>query len=98
MDDAYPHLLLMLLRPVRRPCHRGRDRRDQPGRDQPPGCLLVPAAEIEDASRQPGPDRGLDQHRVQRVPEPAPVQRVAELAWLDPPVYALARGPEAVET
>ena len=62
------------------------------------GRLLVPAGEIEDAGRQPGPDRGLDQHRVQRVPEPAPVQRVAHLARLDQPGYALSRGYEAVET
>src|SRR5690349_9882083 len=98
MDDAYPHLLLVLLRPVRRPGQRGRDRRDQPGRDQPPGRLLVAAGEIEDASRQPGPDRGLDQHRVQRVPEPAPVQRVAHSARFDQPGYALTHGYDAVET
>ena len=45
---------------------------------------------VQDARRQPRSDRDLDQHRVQRVPEPDPVQRVAHLARPDQPGRTLA--------
>ena len=54
------------------PRYRGRESRDQASRDQLPGCSLIAAGQIQDARRQPGPGRGLDQHRMQRMPEPYP--------------------------
>ena len=96
VHHPHPHLLLVLLGPVGRPRQRARRGHGEPGGDQAPGCLLIAAGEVQDAGRQPGADGGLDQHGVQRVPEPHAVQHVARLARPDEPGHALASGYNAV--
>ena len=98
VDHADAHLLLVLLGPVRRAGQRGGHRRGHPQRGQQPGLVLLAAGEIQDTSRQPGPDGGLRQHRVQRVPEPHAVQRVADFGGPDQPGYPLPGGDHRVET
>ena len=79
------------------PGQRGGRRRSQPQRGQQPGLVLLAAGEIQDAGRQPGPDGGLSQHRVQRVAEPHAVQRVADFGGPDQPGDPLPGGDHRVE-
>jgi len=94
--NPHAHLLLVLLGPVGRPRQRGRGGHGEPGGDQAPGRLLIAAGEVQDAGRQPGADGGLDQHGMQRVPEPHAVQHIAHLARPDEPGHALASGYSAI--
>jgi hypothetical protein len=85
VQDADPHLLLVLLRPVRRSGKRRRHRGQQPCDDQPPRRLLAAAGQVQDARRQPGTHRHLNRDRVQRMARPDTVQPVAQLAAPDQP-------------
>ena len=97
VHHADAHLLLVLLGPVGRACHRGRDRGHQTGGGQPPRRLLAAAGQVQDACRQPGADGSLDKQRVQRVPEPDAVQPVTYLSRPDQPGGTLARGDQLVQ-
>jgi hypothetical protein len=97
VHEADPHLLLVLLRPVGGAGERGGHRGGQPGQDQPPGCLLVARPGVQQAGGQPGAHRDLHEHRVQRMPEPHAVQRVAHRARRDQPGGALAGFDEPVQ-
>ena len=53
---------------------------------------------VQHRGGQPGPDRRLGQHRVQRVPEPHAVQGVAGRAGTQPPGHPLGGRDHAVQT
>jgi hypothetical protein len=97
MEDAYAHLLLMLLRPVNGPGCDGGSRCGQPGGGQAAGSRLIGGGEIHDARRQPCPGRPLDQQRMDWVPEPRSVQGVPEPAGPDEPGGPLPGPDELIE-
>ena len=78
VDDADAHLLLMLLRPVRRTSQRGGHRRGKPGGSHQPGRPPRPRDRSSTqltATHRPGPGPG----RMQRMTKPHAVQGIPDL-------------------
>jgi hypothetical protein len=68
----------VLLRPVGCAGERGGDGGGHAGADEHGGRRPQRRDGVEHTGRDPAAHRHLDQHRVQRVPEPRPVQQVLE--------------------
>ena len=77
VHEADPLLRRVQLRPVGPPGDRRRHGRRAPCGDQRRRGRTGPRDRVEDRGGGPGTDRHVGQHRVQRVTEPQPVQRVA---------------------
>ena len=109
MHNADPHLLLVLLRPVGGTGQGSRYHGDDteggepasgllgygPSARPPPGIHSLPP--VKRRGRQPRPQGSLHQNRVDRMPEPDPVQAVPEPARRQQSCHPLPKADKAVK-